>query len=81
MNKQVVIHVDGKGRLTLPKNIREIVGINPGDNLFLQYEPKSKMILLSKAINSLDLLAKDAINEYKLGNTKSIDEIKQELYK
>ncbi len=76
--KQVISCVDKKGRLTLPKNIREIMGIKAGDAVFMKIEEEQYRIIISKAQNPFDDLAKDAIREYKQGRTETVEEFVKE---
>ena len=76
--KQVISRVDKKGRLTLPKNIRESMGIKAGDVVFMKIEEEQSRIIISKAQNPFDVLAKDAIREYNQGRTETIEEFVKE---
>lgn len=67
---QLAVKIDGKGRLTLPKSIRKDININPGDIFYLNYDAAKKQMQLNKAINPFDVLAGEALKEYKKGNAK-----------
>lgn len=75
---EVAVRVDEKGRVTLPKNIREALGLEAGDTLFVKYDPESKQVRLALALNPFDVLAEHAINEHRDGRTRTIDEFARE---
>lgn len=54
IKNQLAVRIDEKGRLTLPKEVRQALGINAGDILFLKYEPLEKQIYIARAINPFD---------------------------
>ncbi len=72
---QVAVKIDDKGRLTLPKRIRKDININPGDIFYLNYDAAKKQMQLNKAINPFDVLAGEALKEYKKGNAKKIEKL------
>ncbi|MDN5302005.1 MAG: hypothetical protein PWQ60_1519 [Thermoanaerobacteraceae bacterium] len=41
------------------------MGIDSGDIVFIKYTPKDNQLHVIPAINPFDVLAEDAINEYK----------------
>jgi len=68
------IKVDNKGRIMLPTKLREELNIKAGDVVFLNKEEDGN-IILTKAINPLDLIALEGIKEYKEGKSKTLQEI------
>lgn len=72
------LKVDSKGRVTLPNKLREKLNIKPGDTLFLN-ETVNKTILLKKAVNPFDVLALEALKEYRNGETTSFEELAEEM--
>lgn len=66
--------VDSKGRLLLPRKVRDSLSLNTGDTLFLHYESKSGIVRLAKASNPFDVLAKEAEKEFQAGKTVDIRE-------
>jgi bifunctional DNA-binding transcriptional regulator/antitoxin component of YhaV-PrlF toxin-antitoxin module len=65
--------VDDKGRLVVPLNLRESMHIESGDVFF--FKPKNKNILvLARAENPFEFLAKNAIEESRAGKTISLDD-------
>jgi len=71
---QVAVRIDNKGRVTLPKNMRDALGVKIGGTVFLKYEPEDKQVRLAPAISPFDILAEHAIEEYHAGRTKPIEE-------
>jgi AbrB family looped-hinge helix DNA binding protein len=71
---QVTVKIDNKGRVTLPKYMRDALGIKIGDTVFLKYDPGDKQVRLASAISPFDILAEQAIEEYHAGRTKPIEE-------
>ena len=67
----VTVTVDTKGRLSIPASVREELGIEAGDVLFLETDAEHAVIHLAKAQNPFDALAEHAIAEYRQGRTTS----------
>ncbi|HLZ07568.1 MAG TPA: AbrB/MazE/SpoVT family DNA-binding domain-containing protein [Chloroflexota bacterium] len=67
------VKIDGKGRLTVPASERVALGIKPGDVLFV--ERRGRQLIYVKAENPFDVLADDAIEEYRRGETRSLRKI------
>lgn len=68
--------VDQKGRISLPRNIRDALHIEPGDTVFFDVDTiagEFPMLRVAKAINPLatmmDALADDAIRQHAAGET------------
>lgn len=77
-NKPESVRIDGRGRISLPKKIREQMGVETGDTLFMRLSDKGRLEIL-KAMNPFDLLVDEAIREYKEGKTTSIEDLAAEL--
>jgi AbrB family looped-hinge helix DNA binding protein len=73
------VRLDEKGRLTIPRTIREELHLEPGDVLFLETDQVSRTLQLAKAFNPFDVLAQHALAEYEAGRTKNIRQIAEEL--
>jgi AbrB family looped-hinge helix DNA binding protein len=71
---QVAVRIDNKGRVTLPKNMRDALGVKIGETVFLKYDPEDKQVRLAPAISPFDVLAEHAVEEYHTGRTKTIEE-------
>ena len=72
MSQTTMVRVDSKGRLTIPKAIREAMSVKPGD--LFRLRPRGSALHCSKAENPFDLLAEHALEEYREGKTISLDE-------
>ena len=75
----VTVTVDSKGRLSIPANVRDELGIEAGDVLFLKTDAEHAVIHLTKAQNPFDGLAEHAIEEYRQGRTTNIHDFAREL--
>ncbi len=75
---QAVVKIDNKGRVTLPKNMREALGLETGDAVFLKYEPEVKQVRMAPAVSPFDVLAEHAIKEHHKGRTRTIEEFARE---
>ncbi|HVB63121.1 MAG TPA: AbrB/MazE/SpoVT family DNA-binding domain-containing protein [Nitrolancea sp.] len=67
-----VVTVDSKGRILLPRDVRETMHVEPGDVLFLTQD--GQFVTLTKAENPFDRLAAHAIAEYYAGETVSLED-------
>lgn len=68
----VAVKVDAKGRLTIPRRLREELGIVPGDMLFVEREAGHEVLRYIKIENPFDALAEAAADEYRAGQTRSL---------
>ncbi len=75
----VAVTIDSKGRLSIPANVRDELGLEAGDVLFLESDPEHAVIHLAKAENPFDGLALHAIEEYRQGRTTNIYDLAREL--
>jgi AbrB family looped-hinge helix DNA binding protein len=66
----LTVKVDAKGRLTIPRDLREALAIQPGDTLFVERE--GDVLRYAKAGNPFDILADYAREEQRAGRTKRI---------
>ncbi len=73
MAKNVSVRMDGKGRLTLPRSVREALHAKPGDVFYLQ--PDEGGLRIVKGENPFDALAEEAIREDDAGETIALDDI------
>ena len=76
MMEAIAVRADTRGRLTLPKAVREAAGVKPGDTYYLH--PEGSVLHYSRAENPFDLLAEHALKEYREGKTRTIEEIAAE---
>lgn len=76
LTKNIPLTVDNKGRLTIPKNIREALNIEIGDVLLLKFNSMEGILQIARAIqNPIEALSKFADKELEAGNTKNIREL------
>lgn len=68
----VTFTVDSKGRLSIPTEVRDELGIECGDVLSFESDPERAVIHLAKAQTPFDGLAEHAIEEYRKGRTISL---------
>lgn len=69
------VRVDNKGRLSIPREAREALGVQPGDTFFVEYE--DGVLRYAKAENPFDGLARHAKEEYHAGRTRDLREFAQ----
>ena len=76
LTKNIPLTVDNKGRLTIPKNIREALHIENGDVLLLKFDSENGVLQIARAIqNPIEALSKYADKELDAGRTKNIREL------
>jgi len=71
--KPISVHVDEKGRITLPAKLRQALSLESGDTLFVRL--RGDILELTKAENPFDALARHALKEYREGRTRDLREI------
>lgn len=72
------VRLDSKGRLSIPREVREEYGLEPGDTLFLQCDEKG-VIRVAKAVNPFEALADHAVAEYRAGRTRDLRAVATKL--
>ena len=72
MTKKTLVTLDEKGRITIPKKVREKLNIEEGGAFFLHYDEKG-VLQLTKAVeeNPLEALKEYAEEEFEEGNTRN----------
>jgi AbrB family looped-hinge helix DNA binding protein len=70
----VSVKIDAKGRFSIPVEIREELGIEPGDVFFIAADPAHGLLHLAKAIDPFDGLAAHAVESYRAGRALTLDE-------
>ena len=71
--RSVSVHVDEKGRITLPAKLRRALSLEPGDTLFVRL--RGDILELAKAENPFDALDRHALKEHRKGRTRDLREI------
>lgn len=76
LTKNIPLTVDNKGRLTIPKNVREALNIENGDVLLLKFDSENGILQIARAIqNPIEALSKYADKELEAGRTKNLREL------
>lgn len=70
MAQTLSARMDEKGRLAIPKSIRDELGAQTGDTFF--FEREGNVVRLAKAENPFDSLAEHAEDEYRAGRTRNL---------
>lgn len=55
--KEVLVRIDDKNRITLPKNIRKALGLKAGNTLFFMYDPQNNRAQIALAASPFDIPA------------------------
>jgi AbrB family looped-hinge helix DNA binding protein len=78
MNTSMTVKTDAKGRFTIPRHVREKLGIEPGDTFFLEVDDARGVLQFTKVENPFDILAEHAVAEYRAGRTKTLRDFARE---
>jgi antitoxin PrlF len=70
------VRMDSKGRISLPRSLRERRGYEEGTVFFWQEDEMG--IRLMPAINPFDLLAEEAVSQYRTGETRNLRDYARE---
>ncbi len=65
-----VARLDSKGRIAIPAEIREKLGLESGDTFFFALDKNE--IRMAKAVNPFDALADHALEERRAGRTRRL---------
>lgn len=65
-----VARLDSKGRIAIPAEIREKLGLESGDTFFFALDENE--IRMAKAVNPFDALADHALAERRAGRTRRL---------
>lgn len=79
MGTTATVRVDAKGRFSLPRRLREELGIEPGDTLFVEGGEGQATLRLAKAENPFEILAEHALRQHWAGRSKSARQVAAEL--
>ena len=74
MSDERIVKTDAKGRVTLPKAIRDELNVEDGTPFFVKFIRGKGVVILAPAINPFDILAEQAMEEYEAGKTTNIEE-------
>jgi AbrB family looped-hinge helix DNA binding protein len=73
------VKLDNKGRLVVPKEVREAMGAREGDVFYLDYDVFDGLLIFFAAANPLLQRIEEGRAEYRAGLTKSLDEVAAEM--
>lgn len=65
--------MDDKGRLVIPKKVREELGASPGDAFYLRI--RGRVMEVVRAQNPFDVLAEEAKREHERGQTVALEDV------
>jgi len=74
MTNERIVKADAKGRVALPKAIRDELNVEDGTPFFVKFIRGKGVVILAPAINPFDILAEQAMEEYEAGKTTNIEE-------
>lgn len=72
-----VVKVDRKGRLTLPRELREALGLTPGTVCFLRRQ--DNLLCIARVTDPFDGLAWEAEEEFRRGRTRPLEDVVRDL--
>lgn len=70
--RTTTVTIDQKGRLAIPRGLREELGLQPGDTLFVRVDDERQELHFAKAENPFDALADHAMQEFQAGRTRNV---------
>lgn len=73
------VKLDNKGRLVVPKEVREAMGAREGDVFYLDYDVFDGLLVFAAATNPLLQRIEEGRAEYRAALTKSLDEVAAEM--
>ena len=77
LTNAIPVRIDDKGRLVVPRPIREAMHVAPGDVFYIKQ--KGNELRFLHAENPFDALAEEALEEHERGETMTLEEFaKQE---
>jgi len=69
---EIAVRIDNKGRVTLPKNMRDALGLKVGDTVFLRCDIEKNQLRVAPAVSPFDISTDHAIKKYQEGNSAKI---------
>lgn len=67
------VRVDDRGRISLPADLRKVMGVKSGDTLHIRLN--HDVVQLVKGPDPFDVLAREALEEFKEGRTHSLRQV------
>ena len=71
--------IDAKGRVSIPREVRDSLGLESGDAVFIETDENKQFVRMAKAINPLDILAAEALAEFERGETTDLRDFAREM--
>jgi AbrB family looped-hinge helix DNA binding protein len=68
----LTVKSDARGRITIPRYVREKLGVESGNSFFLEVDDALGVLQFTKVENPFDILAEQTVAEYRAGRTKSL---------
>jgi AbrB family looped-hinge helix DNA binding protein len=75
----ISVKLDNKGRLVVPKEVREAIGAQEGDVFYLDYDVFDGLLIFAASANPLLKRLEEGRAEYEAGLTKSLDDVAAEM--
>ncbi|MBA2518099.1 MAG: AbrB/MazE/SpoVT family DNA-binding domain-containing protein [Chloroflexia bacterium] len=66
------VRMDNKGRLVIPRPVREALNLRAGDVFVVEAEPEGDVFRVARARNPFDVMAEYAIREFEAGRTTDL---------
>jgi len=71
----IILTVSSRGRVTLPKNVLQHLGINPGENMELNLLPNGRVEMRARTTGTIDsFIGMLAGKSKRLGTTEEVNE-------
>jgi len=72
------VKADAKGRLVMPRELRDEYGIIAGATFFVERDASGVGLRIARAENPFDALAEHAIAEFRAGRTRTLEDFAEE---
>lgn len=66
------VKIDAQGRVAIPAAMRNRLGLQAGDTVFVHLDEETQGVRLAKAINPFDVLYEHAVREYRAGKATNL---------
>ncbi len=76
-NGEYVAQFDDKGRITIPKKLRDALGIRTKEAVFMKIINGD--LVIRPAVNPFDALVEEALREYREGKTQDLRSFAKEM--
>ena len=69
------VRMDEKGRVVIPRAVREALDLQAGDVLFIELEREGEFFRVARSANPFDVMGDYAIREFEAGRTMSLRDV------